>query len=105
MIWPLVGMIAETRVDLSAYNPLAGVRVSREGDELVASWPMEGGKSGRFVLSLDPQRPLIRSIGGVLRDVDPAGVVTVGTRDLKPAGWTIFFDNPRQRPYEAFPLV
>lgn len=108
MIWPLLGMAAETRLDLSAYDPAKGVRISREGDELVASWPTEGGKSGRMAFSLDPGRPLIRSLGGerpILRDVDPGGVVTIGTRDLKTAGWTIFFDNPRQRPYEAFPLV
>lgn len=108
MIGSLIGIIAQTRVDLSAYDASAGVRVSRERDELVASWPLEGGQWGRLALSLDPGRPLIRSVGGerpILRDVDPAGVVTIGTRDIKPAGWTIFFDNPRQRPYEAFPLV
>ncbi|MGV3615209.1 MAG: hypothetical protein ACO1SV_07735 [Fimbriimonas sp.] len=108
MIWALLGVALETRLDLSAYDPSAGVRVGRQGDELVAAWPMEGGKWGRVAFSLDPRRPLVRSVGGerpILRDVDPAGVVTVGTRDLKPAGWTIFFDNPRQRPYEAFPLV
>jgi len=98
----------ETRVDLSAYNPAVGVSVRREGDELIASWPLDNGKPGRLSFSLDPGRPLIRSIGGertILRDLNPAAVVTVGTRDLKPAGWTTFFDNPRQRPYESFPLV
>jgi hypothetical protein len=108
MMWLLFGMAAETRVDLSAYDPSSEVRIRRERDELVASWPMQGGKRGHVSFSLDPRRPLIRSLGGertILRDVDPAGVVTVGTRDLKPAGWTVFFDNPRQRPYEAFPLV
>src|SRR3546814_12028863 len=40
----------------------------------------------------------------VLGGIDPAGVVTVGTRELK-HGWTIFFDNPRKRPFESFPLT
>lgn len=105
MLWPILGLAVQTRLNLSAYDPSAGVRVVREGDQLVAAWPIDGGKWGRIAFSLDPSRPLVRSIGGVLKDVDPAGVVTIGTRDLKPNGWTIFFDNPRQRPYEAFPLV
>src|SRR3546814_5857655 len=40
----------------------------------------------------------------VLGGIDPAGVVTVGTRELK-HGWTIFFNNPRKRPFESFPLT
>lgn len=103
----LAGLPIQTRLDLSAYDPSKGVRIERQGEQLVASWPLGNGKSGQLALSLDPKRPLIRSVGGertVLRDVDPAGVLTIGTRDLKPAGWIVFFDNPRNRPYEAFPL-
>lgn len=89
---------------------LAGdLRVERSADTVAIDWPSGvEGERGRLVLSLDRDRPLIRAIGvgqgTALTDVDPSGVVTVGTRDLK-QGWTVFFDNPRDRPFERFPLV
>lgn len=88
---------------------LAGdVKVVRAQDAVTIDWPSAEGERAQLVLSLDPGTPLIRavSVAGktVLDGVDPAGVVTVGTRDLK-EGWTIFFDNPRQRPVETFPLT
>lgn len=88
---------------------LAGdVRVMRSAQEVAIDWPSDkAGERSKLVLSLDRARPLIASVavGGTttLAGVDPAGVVTVGTRDLK-QGWTIFFDNPRERPFESFPL-
>jgi hypothetical protein len=97
---------------LSSFEPaaetLAGdVRVTRSDDTVAIDWPA-GAQRARLVLSLAKNRPLIRALGigdrTVLADVDPAGVVTVGTRDLK-QGWTVFFDNPRDRPFEAFPLA
>ena len=119
MLLPFFGIVAEaigvatpnvdpTSVDMSTYDPASGVEVRREAGGLVARWPLGDGKKGSMMFSLDPTRPLVASLGGdrtVLRDVDPAAVVTVGTRDLKIAGWTVFFDNPRTRPYESFPMV
>ncbi|HEX2083358.1 MAG TPA: hypothetical protein VHF86_07750, partial [Xanthomonadaceae bacterium] len=92
----------------SPAEALAGdVRVVRSRDTVAIDWPA-GAERARLVLSLAKDRPLIRDIGigarSVLADVDPAGVITVGTRDLK-QGWTVFFDNPRNRPFERFPLV
>ncbi len=95
---------------LTSPETLAGdVRVTRAQDAVTIDWPTgTQGERGRLVLSLDRDRPLIRAIGTdrrtVLADVDPAGVVTVGTRDLR-QGWTVFFDNPRDRPFERFPLT
>ena len=84
------------------------VRVTRAQDAVTIDWPSGTGERAQLVLSLDRSKPLIGavSIAGkpVLGGIDPAGVVTVGTRDLK-EGWTIFFDNPRQRPFESFPLT
>jgi len=84
------------------------VRVTRAGDAVTIDWPSAAGERAQLVLSLDRSKPLIRGIAiagkPVLGGIDPAGVVTVGTRDLK-QGWTVFFDNPRQRPFESFPLI
>jgi hypothetical protein len=90
-------------------KPAGGVQVVRGAGEIVVDWPSDGaGERARLTLSLDRGRPLIKAVAvagrTVLADVDPAGVVTVGTRDLK-QGWTIFFDNPRNRPFETFPLA
>lgn len=84
------------------------VRVARTPDSVTIDWPSAQGERAQLALSLDPGKPLIQaiSIAGkpVLGGIDPAGVVTVGTRDLK-QGWTVFFDNPRTRPFESFPLT
>ncbi|TGX53426.1 hypothetical protein E5A73_11325 [Sphingomonas gei] len=84
------------------------VRVARTQDAVTIDWPSAQGERAQLVLSLDRSKPLISalSVAGktVIGGVDPAGVVTVGTRDLK-QGWTIFFDNPRTRPFESFPLT
>ena len=85
-----------------------GVRVDRTAQAVSVDWPSDAqGERTRLTLSLDRTRPLIESVAiadkVVMAGVDPAGVVTVGTRDLK-QGWTIFFDNPRNRPFETFPL-
>lgn len=90
-------------------TPAGDVRVARSDDVVAIDWPTGSGAGrGRLVLSLDRERPLIRALGvggtTVLADVDPAGVVTVGTRDLK-QGWTVFFDNPRDRPFARYPLT
>src|SRR3546814_10638187 len=87
------------------------MRISDWSSDVCSSdldWPSAQGERAQLVLSRDPGKPLIEAIAiagkKVLGGIDPAGVVTVGTRDLK-QGWTIFFDNPRKRPFESFPLT
>ncbi|MCW4463852.1 hypothetical protein OK349_19270 [Sphingomonas sp. BT-65] len=84
------------------------VRLVRTGDEVTLDWPSGEGERGQLTLSLDRHKALIRGIAiagrTVIADIDPAGVVTVGTRDLK-QGWTVFFDNPRERAFDSFPLT
>lgn len=84
------------------------VHVTRAQDAVTIDWPSGQGERAQLVLSLDTATPLIRGVAvagkTVLGGVDPAGVVTVGTRDLK-QGWTVFFDNPRTRPFQSYPLT
>lgn len=105
----MAGPAAAIDVDLTTYDARAGVDVKATPDAIDVTWPLAGDGRGRVVFNLDPARPLIGSLAvgdaaPILSDVDPAVVVTVGTRDLKPAGWTIFFDNPRRRPYTIHPM-
>ena len=86
-----------------------GVRVVRSAGDVAIDWPSgQGDERSRLVLSLARDKPLIKAVTvagrTVLADIDPAGVITVGTRDLK-QGWIVFFDNPRNRPFESFPLA
>ena len=86
----------------------AAVEVRTDPARTTVSWPVDGGANARLVLRHgEPDRPLIAeiAIGGtpVLTDVDPALVLTVGTRNLsEKAGWIAFFDNPPKRPYKAY---
>lgn len=96
-------------VDVSRYDASSGVVVKTTSTSIDVVWPINDATRGHIVFALDAQKPLIASMSvndgkPILTDVDPAAVVTVGTRDLKPAGWTIFFDNPRKRPFEIFSM-
>lgn len=102
---------AQSTSSVTIADGLAGdVKVTRADDAISIDWPTGGASDerGQLRLSLAKDAPLIQSIGvggkSILANVDPSAVLTIGTRDLKPAGWIVFFDNPRNRPYEAFPF-
>lgn len=97
-----------TVLDAPEHALPAEVQVIRTKDRVTVDWPSGHNERSQLVLSLDRDKPLIEGIAvagtTVISGVDPAGVVTVGTRDLK-RGWTVFFDNPRERPFESFGLA
>lgn len=92
----------------------SGVRVEEAGGRVRVTWPISEGEAGSAVFSLDPEAPLVESLGvatvggaatTVAKGLDPVIHLTVGSRDLsKPAGWVAFFDNPPQRPHQTFPV-
>lgn len=99
-------------VDLGAYDKSSPVQIAETGDWLRARWPIGAGKIGVLDLDLRKSEPLIRGIGiinaekplPILVRVDPAVVVTVGTRDLSIQQWMVFFDKVPTRPYEAYSM-
>ena len=100
---------APIAVNLDTYVKGDGVVVEASQMTLRVDWPIDDTRHGHLVFNLDTTKPLIASLSiddakPILADVDPAAVITVGTRDLKTAGWTIFFDNPRKKPYESFAM-
>src|SRR5438132_8524955 len=113
----LVGLMAVSQalsspgaatVDVSGYHPACGVAVRRQDGQLRVTWPLGDGAQGVLRLQLHPGQPLIEELGiagaadgpvtTLLRKVNPVTLLTVGSRDLTPQGWNVFFDNPRRRP-------
>ncbi|MDB5326926.1 MAG: hypothetical protein JWM57_2495, partial [Phycisphaerales bacterium] len=84
-----------TRVDFQQYDTKSAVRVVEEKGHLIVTWPIDATHNGVLKLSLDTAKPLIAALATrtgeepprpILQNVDPCGVLTVGTRNLKPAG-------------------
>ncbi len=112
LVW-LLALTASAQIplDLSRLAKNSPTTVSRQGDELVLSWPTTGKETGRLVVSLAANRPLFSHIqlskGGrytdVATDLNPAFVLTVGKRDLiSQNGWNIFFDKTNKLPSKAY---
>lgn len=107
---------AAVTVDLQNYSPACDVLAARDGDRLRIAWPMADGEFGRLVLNLGAgdvlevigiSQTIDGEIRALLRDVEPAVFITVGTREMPPdkpdwQKWQVFFDNPHTRPHESF---
>lgn len=106
---------ADVAVDLSGHKAASGVTLEKQGTRLQVRWPMAEKEYGVLVLRLEPKQALIDELGiaptgdgkatSLLRQVDPATFLTVGSRDLSKQGWDVFFDNPPRRPHESFRAV
>src|SRR5947209_3560868 len=107
---------AEILIDLSGYQADCAVRVEAWNGHLRFSWPLERDEVGVATLDLNGEQPLIESLAvrrgsaepaNILQHVNPLWQMTIGQRRLveeKPHDqqWQVFFDNPAQRPHEAF---
>jgi hypothetical protein len=75
------------------------IAVQSTVDSLIVAWPDETSRTWRAVFSLDPERPLINSIGlegkSVLQLAKPLYWCTTGVRR---GGWNQFFDSPAAHP-------
>jgi len=80
----------------------------------VVEWPAGSGLTGRLVLGMGKDSPLIRSLSvargkiirEVLQDADPTFLLRVGKRDLvSQNGWNIFFDKVPLKPNRAYQVV
>jgi hypothetical protein len=108
---------AEPTVDLTGYREDCGVAVRLNRDCLMVVWPMDENEAGQLILDLQPGRPLIRSMGivanegeparAILERTDPVTYVLVGSRqapaDRPPAMsvFNVFFDSPANRPFKT----
>ena len=82
--------VTALEVDFADYRDAEGVIVRKDGDRINVGWKIADGEAGRLVLDLRPGEPLIEILGiapgldgeatAILKGVDPATFVTVGTR-------------------------
>jgi hypothetical protein len=117
LVSAVVAFAQPVTVDTTRYSPDCGVEVYQSGPLLQVSWPMEEGEIGRVTFHLEPGRPLLENLGvglastsvfaPMLRGVDVAHFVTVGTRFAPPgrpegmSKWNTFFDKVDKRPFQT----
>jgi hypothetical protein len=106
---------AQIPVDLSAYQKDSAIQVtSKESHTLQVTWPTAKNSRGEMLIDLRPDEPLIQSLGLsengqpakiIATQLDPVTTLTIGERDKKKHDEAfrgmVFFENPRQKPYET----
>ena len=100
LVLAFAGPVAGQAVPLDLQQVLPGpVTVSEADDEVTVTWPDESGRDWHATFSLDPSRPLIRSITAgeqvVIQDARPFYESETGVRT---GGWNAFFDYPPRHP-------
>ncbi len=105
---------AQLPVNTSGLTAGNGVSAATKGNLLTVSWPAGKETTGRIVFNLTDGAPLFSSIQlikgkqvrSLLKNADPAFVLTVGKRDLvSQNGWNIFFDKVPLKPHQSYPVL
>ncbi len=101
--------IAQTHIDVSAYNKKGDVKIYTSDNTLTVSWPVVKNTYGKLILDLSKEKPLFKSIQlnnkEIAAGLDPAFILTIGKRDLiSQNGWNIFFDKVPLKPHESFKI-
>lgn len=106
-----IRIYAQVPVQMTGFNRNSGVSAITANNQLSVAWPTGVKEKGRLVISLEKDRPLFSSIDliqnagtrAVLKNVDPAFILTVGKRDLvSQNGWNIFFDKVPLKPHASY---
>ena len=89
---------ASAPLDLSGFRPGA-IRVESAAESITVTWPDESSKTWKAVFSLNPDKPLITSLG-----VGEEAIVSAGRpfyrceTGKRRRGWNAFFDYPPSHP-------
>jgi hypothetical protein len=95
---PVLSYAATVPADLSGVRPGA-VTVESTAGSLTVSWPDENSRTWRAVFSLDPEQPLITSIGPQAKPVvERARPLYWCETGVRRGGWDQFFDFPPSHP-------
>lgn len=110
---------AQVKIDLSQYREGSEITVVARGtNALQINWPASKNFRAEMIVDLRPDQPLIQSLSlsenakpakALATRLDPVTTLTIGERDKKKfeEGFRgmVFFENPRQRPYETYPVT
>ena len=88
-------------------DPASEIHFKHSKECVSISWEVGDNKQSEIVFDLDPNNPLIESIGlkteqytkTILQSTNPEFQLFIGERNLTRNKWTVFFDNPDTRPY------
>ncbi len=109
-----VFIYAQIPVSLKNYSDKSGTRVIIANNILTLKWPAGKGLQGQMIIDLNKQKPLFQNIGissgngvkGIVKNLDPVFLLTVGKRDLiSQNGWNIFFDKVPLKPHQSYPVT
>jgi len=109
---------ADVEIDLSDYRKGSGIVVQTpDAHSLRITWPASKKLQGEMLIDLRPNEPVIRSLSlkegrqptkVLATRLDPVTSLTIGQRDQKAFDESfrgmVFFENPRQKPYETYPV-
>jgi hypothetical protein len=110
-VWMPEVLLGQVPVDVSQFSSRSGATVNTANNQIAVNWPINENKKGNIKINLDNAKPLFESIGlttgaevhTVIKNQDPAFILTVGKRDLvSQNGWNIFFDSTPYKPHQAY---
>jgi hypothetical protein len=103
--------LAQIKVDIKNFNTANGSSLHFNKTGFSVSWPAGKKLSGELIINLQAGKPLFSSIQltkngriiRVMKDTDPAFLLTIGKRDLvSQNGWNIFFDKVPLKPHQSY---
>ena len=104
-------MHAQVPVNTSGFSSANGVSVNSKDNKLTVTWPTGAAEKGQLIINLENDKPLFSSIqlvkgllvSRIVKDADPAFLLTVGKRDLiSQNGWNIFFDKVPLKTHQSY---
>ena len=104
-------LTAQMPVVTTGFKKENGVTVSTKNNQLTVSWPTSATEKGKLVIDLENAKPLFSSIqlvkgtkvNRLMKNADPAFLLTAGKRDLvSQNGWNIFFDKVPLKPHASY---
>jgi len=102
---------AQVPVRTTGFSNANGVSVNNKDNKLTVTWPTGAAEKGQLIINLENDKPLFSSIqllkaahvSRIVKDADPAFLLTVGKRDLiSQNGWNIFFDKVPLKPHQSY---
>ncbi|MFT3935881.1 MAG: hypothetical protein QM726_19790 [Chitinophagaceae bacterium] len=104
---------SQVPVSTAGFNNKSGVVYAHSGNLLSFTWPTGNNTKAKLVINLDNDKPLIDQItllqagkkAVVVKEANPAFVLTIGKRDLiSQNGWNIFFDKVPLKPHQSYKI-